>query len=77
MGFEGLMQVFGEDDYCFDAMLQALKLGCRKAGVAEEMRCMSPPHLGPDVVYLGARASFRFNAENRRWVAESLICGGD
>lgn len=77
MGFEGLMQIFGEDDYCHDAMLQALKMGCRKAGVAEDMRCVSPPQLGPDVVYLGARASFRYNVENGLWMAETLICGGD
>ena len=77
MGFEGVLQVFGEDDDCHNAMVQALKMGCKKTGVGDEMRCVSPPHLGPDVVYIGARASFLFNIENETWMAELLICGGD
>lgn len=77
MGFDGLMQVFGQDDICYEAMLRVLKMGCRKTGTGDDMRCVSPPQLGPDVVYLGARASFRFHKETGHWIAESLICGGD
>lgn len=77
MGFDGMLQVFGEDEDCHSAMVQALRMGCRKTGVGEEMRCVSPPQLGPDVVYIGARASFRFNDDDEVWKVESLICGGD
>ena len=77
MGFEGLLQVFGEADDCHSAMVRALEMGCRKTGVGEEMRCVSPPQMGPDVVYIGARASFYFNDEDGIWMAELLICGGD
>lgn len=77
LGYEGLLQVFAEDDDCHDAMVRALELGCRKIGEGEGMRCVSPPHLGPDVIYLGARASFLFNTDNDTWMADFLICGGD
>jgi len=56
MGMDGLMQVFGENNHCHESMLRALEMGCKKTGDGEGMRCVSPPHLGPDVVYLGARA---------------------
>jgi len=77
MGMEGLLQVFGADDECHHAMVRALEMGCKKTGEGEQMRCVSPPQMGPDVVYLGARASFRYDIETGSWVAESLICGGD
>ena len=77
MGFEGVLQVFGEDDDCHNAMVRALQMGCRKTGEGDDMRCVSPPQLGPDVVYVGARASFHFNIEEGLWMAELLICGGD
>jgi len=77
MGFEGVLQVFGEDDDCHNAMVQALQMGCRKTGEGDDMRCVSPPQLGPDVVYVGARASFHFDVEAEIWTAELLICGGD
>lgn len=76
-GIDGLMRVLGEDAACHEAMLRVLAMGCRKVGTGDGMRCLSPPHLGPDVVYLGARASFRFHDETESWMAESLICGGD
>jgi hypothetical protein len=41
------------------------------------MRCVAPPQLGPDVDYMGARASFRYDGGIDRWVADFLICGGD
>ena len=77
MGMDGLMQVFGEDDTCHEAMVRALQLGCKKTGEGSNMRCVAPPQLGPDVVYLGARASFKFDADAEIWMAEFLICGGD
>lgn len=77
MGFEGVLQVFGEDDDCHNAMVQALQMGCRKTGEGDDMRCVSPPQLGPGVVYVGARASFHFDVEAEIWTAELLICGGD
>ena len=77
MGMDGIMRVFGEDEDCHDAMVNALEMGCRKIGDGENMRCLSPPQQGPDVIYLGARASFAFNADEGVWTAEYLICGGD
>jgi len=77
MGMEGLLQVFGADEECHKAMVRVLEMGCRKTGAGEGMRCISPPHLGPDVIYLGARASFKYDIQNETWVAEFLICGGD
>jgi len=41
------------------------------------MRCLSPPQLGPDVVCVGARASFHLDIEEGVGMAELLICGGD
>ena len=77
MGFEGLLQVFGEDDSCHVAMVRALQMGCKKIGEGEAMRCVSPAHLETDVVYLGPRASFKYSGDSSTWVVESLICGGD
>jgi len=77
MGFEGVLKVYDEDEDCHRAMVQSLQLGCRKVGKAENMHCVAPPQLGPDVVYLGSRASFRYNADRERWMAVHLICGGD
>lgn len=77
VGLEGLVQVFGSDDECHSAMVQALSLGCRKIGEGDNMHCVSPPHLGPDIVYLGARASFQYSADSGRWMLVYLICGGD
>lgn len=77
MGMEGLMQVFGTDEKCHKAMVRALEMGCRKSGEREGMRCVSPPQLGPDVVYVGARASFKYDTDDETWKAEFLICGGD
>ena len=77
MGMDGVIQVFGEDDDCHAAMVHALEMGCRKVGDGEAMRCLSPPQQGPDVVYLGARASFAFDADEAIWMPEYLICGGD
>ncbi len=77
MGMDGIMRVFGEDDDCHDSMVRALEMGCRKTGDGEAMRCLSPPQQGPDVVYLGARASFTFNPDEELWMPEYLICGGD
>ena len=77
MGMEGLMQVFGADDACHGSMTRALEMGCRKTGEGEGLRCLSPPQLGPDVVYLGARASFKYDIDAEIWMAEILICGGD
>lgn len=77
MGMEGVLQIFGANDDCHEAMVRALAMGCRKTGEGEGMRCVSPPQLGPDVVYLGARASFAFNADADLWMPEFLICGGD
>ena len=77
MGMEGLLQVFGTDERCHKAMVRALDMGCRKSGEGDGMRCVSPPHLGPDVVYLGARASFKYDIDSETWMAEFLICGGD
>ena len=77
MGIDGVMQVFGEDDECHESMVDALEMGCKKVGDGESMRCLSPPQQGPDVVYLGARASFAFNADEGVWMTEFLICGGD
>ncbi|MDH3439931.1 MAG: hypothetical protein OEM63_04200 [Gammaproteobacteria bacterium] len=74
---DGLMQVFGENNHCHESMLRALEMGCKKTGDGEGMRCVSPPHLGPDVVYLGARASFGYNVDEKIWMPEFLICGGD
>ena len=76
-GQDGLIEVFGNDNVCHRAMLQALESGCRKIGEGDNMHCVSPPHLGPDVVYLGARASFKYSEESDRWMLEYLICGGD
>lgn len=76
-GMEGLMQVFGADDECHRAMVRVLELGCRKIGEGESMSCVSPPHLGPDVIYLGARASFQYSTDSDTWMAVYLICGGD
>lgn len=76
-GPEGLVQVFGSDDECHKAMVQVLNLGCRKTGEGDKMHCVSPPRLGPDVVYLGARASFKYSVEGSRWMLVYLICGGD
>lgn len=76
-GLNGLVQVFGNDNECHNAMVQALRLGCRKTGTEDKMHCVSPPHLGPDVVYLGARASFQYNVKSDRWMLVFLICGGD
>jgi hypothetical protein len=77
MGMDGIMQVFGEDSDCHESMSHALEMGCRKVGDGENMRCLSPPQQGPDVVYLGARASFVFDVDAEVWTAEFLICGGD
>ena len=77
VGPDGLVQVFGSDDVCHSAMVQALGLGCRKTGEGDNMHCVSPPYLGPDIVYLGARASFQYNVKNDRWMLVYLICGGD
>ena len=77
MGMSGIMRVFGEDDDCHESMMHALEMGCRKVGDEENTRCLSPPQQGPDVIYLGARASFAFNADEGVWTAEYLICGGD
>jgi hypothetical protein len=77
MGMEGILQVFDGDDGCHDSMVRALELGCRKTGDGEEMRCISPPQLGPEVVYLGARASFKYDVEGEIWMVEVFICGGD
>lgn len=77
MGMDGVIRVFGEDEDCHAAMVRALEMGCRKVGVGEAMRCLSPPQQGPDVIYLGARASFAFNADEAIWMPEYLICGGD
>ena len=77
MGMDGVMRVFGEDDDCHEAMVHALEMGCRKVGDGEDMRCLSPPQQGPDVVYIGARASFVFVAGEEAWMPEYLICGGD
>ena len=77
MGMDGLMQVFGENSNCHESMVRVLEMGCKKTGDGEGMRCVSPPHLGPDVVYLGARASFGYNADEKIWMPEFLICGGD
>ena len=76
-GLDGMVQVFGGDDGCHKAMVQALELGCRKLGDGDNMRCVSPPYLGQDVIYLGARASFQYSVENGRWMLEFLVCGGD
>lgn len=77
MGMDGIMRVFGERNACHEAMVHALEMGCRKVGDGEAMRCLSPPQQGPDVIYLGARASFAFNADEVIWAPEYLICGGD
>lgn len=77
MGFEGLLQVFAEDDNCHSAMVRALQTGCKKTGEGDAMRCVSPAHLGPDVVYLGPRASFKYDVDSETWMVEFLICGGD
>jgi len=77
MGMAGLLQVYGGDDGCHESMARVLEMGCRKTGDGEGMRCISPPQLGPDVVYLGARASFKYDTEGEIWMVESLICGGD
>jgi hypothetical protein len=52
-------------------------MGCRKVGDGDGTRCIAPPLLGPDVVYLGARASFVYKADADTWMPEFLICGGD
>ena len=77
MGMDGIMREFGENDDCHDAMVHALEMGCRKVGDEGNTRCLSPPQQGPDVIYLGARASFAFNADEGVWMPEYLICGGD
>lgn len=77
MGMTGLLQVFGENDDCHESMVRVLEMGCRKTGEGEAMRCVSPPHLGPEVIYLGARASFAYNPKEKLWMPEFLICGGD
>lgn len=76
-GTEGMVRVFGDDDQCHGAMTRALESGCRKIGEGDAMRCISPPYDGPDVVYLGARASFRYSVDVDLWTAEYLVCGGD
>ncbi len=77
MGMDGIRRVFGEDEDCHESMVRALEMGCRKTGDGDDMRCLSPPQQGPDVVYLGARASFAFNADAELWMPEYLVCGGD
>ncbi len=77
VGRDGLERVFGDDDDCHAATTRILELGCRKTGTGRDMHCQSPPFDGPDVVYIGPRASFRYNENEQRWMAVYLVCGGD
>lgn len=78
-GMEGLRLVFGESSACKEAMLLALRQGCKKQlRQGEGFACVSPPQWSDnDVVYLGARAEFIYSASRGRWVVRYLICGGD
>ena len=78
VGIEGLKQVYINDDNCFNAMLFALKQGCKKSGAGGELSCDAPPQwTDSSIVYLGARAGFVYRRDEQKWLARYLICGGD
>lgn len=77
-GCVAVKRVYGENQRCWGDMLFALRQGCRTTQAGGRGTCISPPQFADtDVVYMGARAGFSFDAERGRWMADSLICGGD
>lgn len=77
-GVEGVKSIYVDDTVCFENMLFALKQGCKKVGSDRNIECIAPPQWAdPDVISLGARASFVYSKNNKKWVARMLICGGD
>lgn len=77
-GIEGVKSIYVNGSVCFDNMLFALKQGCKKVDSEKRTECIAPPQWAdPDVISLGARASFVYSEKSKKWVAGMLICGGD
>lgn len=77
-GCGGVKRVFENDQRCWSEMLVALQQGCKILDSGGNLSCIMPSQFADaDVIYIGARGSFRFDPTGDKWMVDALVCGGD